>query len=130
MSHRDIRPMLLCRISSSCMMKIFNNRVENTKYDAKHELQLCLVYCIMYIPCRIEFCNTQSHPYASPEINFFTIRHRQRHLAEPNLLPILNRHSLILLQVLYQRPNFVSCDPVVPGAATRRDPTHQIKLLR
>ena len=25
---------------------------------------------------------------------------------------------------------FVSCDLVVPGAATQRDPTHQIKLLR
>ena len=24
----------------------------------------------------------------------------------------------------------VECDPVVPGAATRRDPTHQIKLLK
>ena len=24
---------------------------------------------------------------------------------------------------------FVSCDPVVPGAPTRRDPTHRIKLL-
>ena len=24
----------------------------------------------------------------------------------------------------------VQCDPVVPGAATRHDPTHQIKLLK
>ena len=24
----------------------------------------------------------------------------------------------------------VECDPVVPGAATRRDPSHQIKLLK
>ena len=24
----------------------------------------------------------------------------------------------------------VECDPVVPGAATRHEPTHQIKLLR
>ena len=24
----------------------------------------------------------------------------------------------------------VECDPVVAGAATRRDPTHQIKLLK
>ena len=24
----------------------------------------------------------------------------------------------------------VECDPVVPAAATRRDPTHQIKLLK
>ena len=24
----------------------------------------------------------------------------------------------------------VSCDPVVPSAATRRDPTHQIQLLK
>ena len=26
--------------------------------------------------------------------------------------------------------DIVSCDTIVPGAATRRDPTHQIKLLK
>ena len=26
--------------------------------------------------------------------------------------------------------DFVSCDPIIPGTATRRDSTHQIKLLK
>ena len=28
------------------------------------------------------------------------------------------------------KSSVVECDPVVPGAATRSDPTHQLKLLR
>ena len=31
---------------------------------------------------------------------------------------------------LGQELDFVLCDPIVPGAATRWDPTHQIKLLK
>ena len=26
--------------------------------------------------------------------------------------------------------DFVSCDPAIPGTATRRDPTNQIKVLK
>ena len=86
------------------------------------------------ISVEISHLNTLKHCVAA-ELPYSNQLNRTKRLGLDVIMTLfLNSHEvpflskkMVLMLLVYK--DFVSCDPVVPGAATRRDPTHQIKLL-